>query len=114
MPLGGGLYLETTNVILKADEALASGAAPVRYVMISVRDTGKGIEQRIQERIFEPFFTTEEIGKGVGLGPAAVHGIAQSHGGFVRTSSAKNRGTTFLVYLPAARGTPDGDQRRPV
>ena len=66
MPLGGDLYLETTNVILKADEALASGAAAGRYVMISVRDTGKGIEQRIQERIFEPLFKTKKIGKGSG------------------------------------------------
>jgi signal transduction histidine kinase/ActR/RegA family two-component response regulator len=72
----------------------------VRYCRISVRDTGSGIDPSILPRIFDPFFTTKEVGKGTGLGLAAVHGIVRNHGGAVVVESATGEGTCFFVYLP--------------
>ncbi|MFZ5994824.1 MAG: PAS domain S-box protein [Thermodesulfobacteriota bacterium] len=104
MPQGGRLILETANVTL--DEIYARkhlGAAPGKYILISISDTGMGIEQAIKKRIFEPFFTTKEKGKGTGLGLAMVYGIVKSHGGYVNFYSEKGRGTRFNVYLPIAQ-----------
>ncbi|MEW6326971.1 MAG: response regulator [Thermodesulfobacteriota bacterium] len=105
MPQGGRLILETANVTL--DEVYAwkhLGATPGRYILISISDTGIGMESAVKKRIFEPFFTTKEKGKGTGLGLAMVYGIVKSHGGYVNFYSEKGRGTRFNVYLPIARG----------
>ena len=75
-------------------------------MLLEVSDTGTGIPAEIRERIFDPFFTTKGIGKGSGLGLSAVRGIVRSHGGCVRTVNPEGGGTTFEVYLPAARATP--------
>src|SRR6185312_14553613 len=71
-----------------------------QYLCIKVRDTGCGMDARTMERMFEPFFTTKEVGKGTGLGLAAVHGIVSAHGGVVAATSRPGHGTSFSVFLP--------------
>ncbi len=73
------------------------------YVLVTFRDTGKGMEPSVMQRIFEPFFTTREVGKGTGLGLSVIHGIVTEMEGEVLVSSSKGEGSVFFVYLPVAR-----------
>jgi PAS domain S-box-containing protein len=100
MPGGGSLHLETQNVVITSYGSYQP--SPGRYVKVSIRDTGEGMEETIIERIFEPFFTTKEMGRGTGLGLAMVYGIVKSHGGFIFASGQKDQGSTFTIYLPAS------------
>ena len=78
----------------------------MQYLCIKVRDTGCGMDARTMERMFEPFFTTKEVGKGTGLGLAAVHGIVSAHGGVVAATSKPGQGTTFDIFIPTIAAEP--------
>jgi PAS domain S-box-containing protein len=101
MPAGGRLTIETDNVAMgEVDASRPIGAVPGPHVMLSVSDTGIGMDALTQSRIFEPFFTTKGPGKGTGLGLSTVLGIVQQSGGTLEVKSALGEGTTFQIYLP--------------
>jgi CheY-like chemotaxis protein len=103
MPEGGRLVIETRN--LDAEEAARSvpGTMPRgAYVLLSVTDTGAGMDEETLGHIFEPFFTTKDKGKGTGLGLSTVYGIVQQSGGCIVPESAPGRGARFRIYLPRA------------
>ncbi len=100
MPNGGTLRIQTKNVE-KSSPQSGAGAAPSRFVLLEVTDTGTGMDQQTQAHIFEPFFTTKAVGKGTGLGLATVYGIVKQNGGHVEVQSTLGRGSSFQIYLPA-------------
>jgi two-component system cell cycle sensor histidine kinase/response regulator CckA len=112
MPQGGKLTITIANAEMD-DVSVRQhpGAVPGSYVMLSVSDTGCGMDHETQAHIFEPFFTTKELGKGTGLGLSTVYGIMKQSGGYISVYSELGRGTTFKSYLPrieqsVTQGTP--------
>jgi len=102
MPEGGAINIKAKNLVLNATEAAAlREVKPGPHVEIIVTDTGTGMMPDVLEKIFDPFFTTKEIGKGTGLGLAAVRGIVKGHNGTVTVESEPGRGTSFRILLPA-------------
>jgi PAS domain S-box-containing protein len=107
MPGGGLLTLTTTRVEQDDTFAAAHGLPhPGPYALISVADTGRGMDRETAGKIFEPFFTTKEMGKGTGLGLAVVYGIIKDHLGHVEVASEPGKGSTFTVRLPLAEAAP--------
>jgi CheY-like chemotaxis protein len=102
MPGGGTITIETENRTLSKNVTHPHGLIPGRYVKVSVRDTGTGMDESVRERVFDPFFTTKERGRGTGLGLAAAYGIMKNHMGFITVASNKNEGSTFVIYLPVS------------
>jgi len=102
MPNGGILTIKAERAALGEENIRAySYGKPGDYALISVADTGLGMDEKTRERIFEPFFTTKGIGKGTGLGLSIVYGIIEQHDGYINVYSEEREGTTFKIYLPA-------------
>ncbi len=113
MPAGGTLAIETRNVTVDAVES--DRAAPCRpgdYVLLSVSDTGVGMDAATRERAFEPFFTTKEPGRGTELGLSTIYGFAEQSGGHVSIASAVGEGTTVNLFLPRAQAETVKDQAK--
>lgn len=101
MPGGGELTIKTETVQLdKEFHRLHGYGMPGRYALLTVTDTGTGMDPETQQKIFEPFFTTKLPGRGTGLGLSIVYGIIKQHGGYVTIFSQRGFGTTFSIYLP--------------
>ena len=112
MPDGGKLVFRIENIILDENYSRRHlDVKPGRYVLISVSDTGHGIDKETLKKIFDPFYTTKEFGKGTGLGLASVYGIVKSHGGYINCYSEIGQGTTFRIYMPALEQPKDEENK---
>jgi signal transduction histidine kinase len=107
MPDGGELTISTDITVIDAKSAAAHDVSTCgRYAVITVSDTGKGMDEGTMKKIFEPFFTTKEADKGTGLGLAMVYGIIKQHNGFVDVVSEVGNGARFKIYLPIIESEP--------
>ncbi|MBJ6749218.1 ATP-binding protein [Geomonas anaerohicana] len=109
---GGSLTLATKNIHIDSDYCHSHpGARPGDYVLLTVADTGCGMDSETQKRIFEPFFTTKPLGEGTGLGLSTVYGIVTQNEGFIQCCSEPGQGTTFYIHLPRlAEPTPESEE----
>jgi signal transduction histidine kinase/CheY-like chemotaxis protein len=100
----GDIFVSTRNIFITEDHGYPFEVLPGRYIQISIKDTGIGMDTKIQKKIFDPFFSTKGIGdkKGRGLGLSTVFGIVKNHGGFITVKSKKGEGSEFKVFLPAS------------
>jgi len=112
MRAGGTLTIRTELSRIDDEYIRTRGyGTPGDYALITVSDTGTGMDEETVEKIFEPFFTTKEFGKGTGLGLAMVYGIVKQHNGFINVYSREGEGTTFKIYFPIAKA--DVEKREP-
>jgi two-component system cell cycle sensor histidine kinase/response regulator CckA len=108
MPDGGRLLIETSDESIDAKTAAARpGAVPGPHVLLSVTDTGVGMDEEVRSHLFEPFFTTKGLGKGTGLGLATCHGIVRQLSGHIEVYSEPDHGTMFRIHLPSSSGPAD-------
>jgi PAS domain S-box-containing protein len=102
MPDGGKLIIQTQNVVMENNHVKKhNNVPPGNYVLLTVSDTGCGMDRKTLDHIYEPFFTTKGIGKGTGLGLASVYGIVKCHGGYIFCESSSGQGTVFKIFFPA-------------
>ena len=113
MPSGGALRVTTRRLAAPPAGALP-GSTQLGCALLSVSDTGRGMDEATKQRIFEPFFTTKQVGKGTGLGLSMVYGIVKQHGGEIRVASEPARGTTFEIYFPVTAAEVVAPARKPV
>ena len=114
MPKGGVLLIETEEVQIDHEFIRSHGyGEPGDYALISVTDSGTGMDEMTKQKIFEPFFTTKEVGKGTGLGLSIVYGIVKQHNGYINVVSEPGEGTSFRIYLPATKTTAEEADRIP-
>lgn len=106
MPEGGAISIGSRSLLLRDQASLLQHEfkSPGEYAVLSVTDSGMGMDEATRQRIFEPFFTTKDTGRGTGLGLAIAHGIVKQHGGDISVDSEPDKGTTFSVYLPLIPG----------
>lgn len=102
MPHGGSFTIKSEQVVLDSSftDFHKHSIPPGKYALLTVSDTGTGIQKDQLNHIFEPFFTTKAVGKGTGLGMAIIYGIIKQHNGFINVCSERGQGTTFRIYLP--------------
>jgi len=113
MPNGGQLRLTVENIVLAEPTPCVNGQVlPGTYVRLAVSDTGTGIPPEVMPRIFEPFFTTKQPDKGTGLGLSTVASIVKHHRGFIQIHTERDKGTTFVIFLPAAASSRVDEQER--
>jgi CheY-like chemotaxis protein len=113
MPEGGELFIETMNVTDKDIPGKPYHPKPGSYVLLTIKDTGIGMDKMTRERIFEPFFTTKSLAEGTGLGLSSTYGIIKGHGGYIGVDSEKGHGATFRLYLPATEKEVKKEKRAP-
>ncbi len=104
MPDHGEIFVKTQNMFINENHSFPFEVKPGRYIKVSIKDTGIGMDYETQKKIFDPFFSTKEAGdkKGRGLGLSTVFGIVKNHGGFILVSSEKGKGACFEVCLPVS------------
>ena len=101
MPDGGDVFISTANVTHEQMRGRLYVPKPGKYVMLTVTDTGHGMDRKTLERAFDPFYTTKGVGRGTGLGLSSAYGIVKAHDGYLDVESEPGGGTTFRVFLPA-------------
>jgi len=114
MPKGGELTVTTGIATLDGESVSVNGYGRTdSYALITVADTGKGMDETTRQRVFEPFFTTKDVGKGTGLGLAVVYGIIKQHDGSINVFSEQGKGSVFKIYLPLIAPANLADRREP-
>jgi PAS domain S-box-containing protein len=104
MPAGGTLSIETSRAAVDTEVIGIHGPVPSGiYALLSISDTGEGLDETTKKRMFDPFFTTKEVNKGTGLGLSIIYGIVKQHEGYISVDSVLGKGTTFRIYLPLCR-----------
>jgi two-component system cell cycle sensor histidine kinase/response regulator CckA len=114
MPHGGELCITTRNIPHTEITGKSYTIKPGNYILLTIRDTGIGMDTATQAKVFDPFFTTKGLARGTGLGLASVYGIIKAHGGYIDVASHKGTGTTFCIYLPASQETISEEGSPPV
>jgi CheY-like chemotaxis protein len=113
-PAGGTISIQLTETDVATGDDSVGDLAPGRYAMLTISDTGMGIDPAVIDKIFDPYFTTKEKGRGTGLGLATVYGIVKSYGGEIRVHSDIGKGATFTIYLPLLEKSQESEPEKEI